>query len=112
MDTIVTEIADRILRIAINRPETKNALSVAMYTDLAAAFTRAATNPAIRVVLLHGHPQIFTSGNDVADFMNDPTTSLEDRPVFDFLRAISTAPKPIVAAVTGPAIGIGTTMLL
>ena len=109
---ILTEVADRILRIAIDRPETKNALSVAMYSELAAALARAAADPAVRVVLLHGHPQVFTSGNDLADFMDASTAFAEDRPVLNFLRAISTAEKPIVAAVTGPAIGIGTTMLL
>jgi enoyl-CoA hydratase/carnithine racemase len=109
---IVTETAGRILRIAIDRPEAKNALSVAMYSDLAAALARAAADPAVRVVLLHGHAQVFTSGNDIADFMDAETAFTEDRPVLQFLRAISTAEKPIVAAVNGPAIGIGTTMLL
>jgi len=109
---IVTEVADRILRIAINRPERKNALSVDMYRALVAALESAAADPAIRVVLLYGHPQVFTSGNDLADFMDPSVAFDEDRPVLQFLRAISTAPKPIVAAVTGPAIGIGTTMLL
>jgi enoyl-CoA hydratase/carnithine racemase len=109
---IVTEIADRILSVAIDRPEAKNALSVAMYQDLADALARAASDPAVRVVLLHGHPQVFTSGNDIADFMDASSAFTEDRPVMRFLRAISTAEKPIVAAVNGPAIGIGTTMLL
>jgi enoyl-CoA hydratase/carnithine racemase len=109
---IVTEFADRILRIAIDRPEAKNALSVAMYEDLADAFARAAADPAVRVVLLHGHPHVFTSGNDIADFMDASSAFTEDRPVLQFLRAISAAEKPIVAAVNGPAIGIGTTMLL
>jgi enoyl-CoA hydratase/carnithine racemase len=109
---IVTDVIDRILRIRIDRPERKNALSVAMYADLVAALRHAADDPAVRVVLLHGHPQVFTSGNDIADFMDAATPFDEDRPVFQFLRAISTAPKPIVAAVTGPAIGIGTTLLL
>jgi enoyl-CoA hydratase/carnithine racemase len=83
-----------------------------MYSALVAALERAAADPAIRVVLLHGHPQVFTSGNDLADFMDPSAAFDEDRPVLQFLRAISTAPKPIVAAVTGPAIGIGTTLLL
>jgi len=109
---IVTDITDHILRIEINRPEKKNAITVEMYTEMAAALARAAEDPAVRVVLLHGQPQIFTSGNDLADFMDAATGFGEDRPVFDFLRAISTTAKPIVAAVTGPAIGIGTTMLL
>src|SRR5438876_3226554 len=109
---IVTGVTDHILRIEINRPEKKNAITVDMYTEMAAALGRAAQDPAVRVVFLHGQPQIFTSGNDLADFMDAATGFGEDRPVFAFLRAISTAAKPIVAAVTGPAIGIGTTMLL
>src|SRR5213594_1768636 len=109
---ILTDTAERILRIQINRPEKKNALTVAMYTAMAAALERAADDASVRVVLIHGHAQMFTSGNDLADFM-DPSFGIgEDRPVFRFLRAISTAAKPVVAAVTGPAIGIGTTLLL
>jgi enoyl-CoA hydratase/carnithine racemase len=108
---IITEVADNILRIQINRPEKKNALTVAMYADMAAALERAAHEPSVRVVLIHGRPDVFSSGNDLMDFMKDPPTS-EDRPVFQFLRGIASAAKPIVAAVNGPAIGIGTTMLL
>jgi len=108
---ILTDVAGGILRIQIDRPDKKNALTVAMYAEMAAALDRAASEPEIRVVLIHGHPQVFTSGNDLADFMSPPPAG-EDRPVLRFLRAISNAPKPIVAAVTGPAVGVGTTMLL
>ena len=109
---IETDVDDRVLRIRINRVERKNAITVAMYTAMAEAFERAARDPAVRVVLLHGDAQVFTSGNDVADFMDPSFGIAEDQPVFRFLRAINTAPKPIVAAVGGPAIGIGTTLLL
>ena len=109
---ILTEVADGILRVQINRPDKKNALTVAMYAELAAALDRAASEPAVRVVLIHGHPQVFTSGNDLADFMNPAPAAGDDRPVLRFLRAISSAAKPIVAAVNGPAVGVGTTMLL
>ena len=108
---IITEVSDSILRIQINRPEKKNALTVAMYAEMAAALDRGAHDPAVRVILIHGHPQVFSSGNDLVDFMRDPPTG-EDRPVFQFLRAIASAAKPVVAAVNGPAVGIGTTMLL
>jgi enoyl-CoA hydratase/carnithine racemase len=108
---ILTDVADGILRVQIDRPEKKNALTVAMYADLAAALERATGDPAVRAVLIHGHPQVFTSGNDLADFMTPPPAG-EDAPVLRFLGAISGAPKPIVAAVDGPAVGIGTTMLL
>ena len=108
---ILTAVEDGILRLQINRPEKKNALTVAMYADMAAALTQAEHDPAVRVVLIHGHPEVFSSGNDLQDFVSTPPIG-EDQPVFQFLLAISTAAKPIIAAVTGPAIGIGTTMLL
>jgi enoyl-CoA hydratase/carnithine racemase len=109
---IVTELADRILRVAIDRPEAKNALSVAMYRDLADALARAASDPAVRVVLLHGHPQVFTSGKRQSRTSwtlraHSRRTARHEIPPRDH-----TAEKPIVAAVNGPAIGIGTTMLL
>jgi enoyl-CoA hydratase/carnithine racemase len=110
-DLILTSVAHGILRIQIDRPEKKNALTVAMYGDLASALERAAGDPAVRAVLIHGHPQVFSSGNDLADFMTTPPVG-EDAPVLRFLRAISGAQMPIVAAVNGPAVGIGTTMLL
>ncbi|MES2354998.1 MAG: enoyl-CoA hydratase [Pseudomonadota bacterium] len=108
---ILTHFEDHILRIQINRPDKKNALTVAMYTEMAAALNQAEHDPAVRAVLIHGHPQVFSSGNDLQDFITHPPTG-EDHPVFKFLVAISTATKPIVAAVNGPAIGIGMTMLL
>lgn len=109
---IETDVDDRVLRIRINRVQRRNAITAAMYTAMAEAFERAADDPAVRVVLLRGDAEVFTSGNDVADFM-DPSFGIDDnQPVFRFLRAISTAAKPIVAAVGGPAIGIGTTLLL
>jgi enoyl-CoA hydratase/carnithine racemase len=108
---IVTEVADRVLRVEINRPEKKNALTVAMYSALAAALERGAKDATVRVILIHGHPQVFSSGNDLVDFMKDPPTT-EDRPVFQFMKQMHGATKPIIAAVSGPAVGIGTTMLL
>ena len=110
---IVTDVTEGVLRIRIDRPEKKNALTAAMYADLAAALERAADEPAVRAVLIQGHPQVFTSGNDLADFRNPPpAVAGEERPVHKFLRLLRSAPKPIVAAVTGPAVGVGTTMLL
>jgi enoyl-CoA hydratase/carnithine racemase len=109
---ILTNLAERVLRIQINRPDKMNAITTAMYAEMAAALERAAGDSAVRAVLIHGHPQVFSSGNDLADFMNAPSVGIEDRPVYRFLRALCTAAKPIVAAVNGPAIGIGTTLLL
>ena len=110
-DHILTEAADGVLRITINRPEKKNALTVAMYAALADAFRQADSDPSTRVILLHGAGDAFTAGNDLMDFAANPPSD-DSSPVFQFLGAISTATKPVVAAVHGPAIGIGTTLLL
>ncbi len=103
--------ADGMLRIGINRPEKKNAISRQMYSDLADALGRAEEDATVRVVFIHGTADCFTSGNDLADFVADPPTG-EESPVFRFLTTISSMRKPLVAAVNGPAVGIGTTMLL
>jgi enoyl-CoA hydratase/carnithine racemase len=108
---IVSEIRDRILRIGIDRPAKKNAISVAMYAAMADALEAAERDPAVRVVLIHGRDDMFTAGNDLADFANGPQREGAP-PVFRFLNAISAAAKPLVAAVNGVAVGIGTTMLL
>lgn len=115
-DLIRTSEADGVMEITINRPEKKNALTVAMYSVMADALARAAADPAVRAVLVAGSGGAFTAGNDLKDFLNSSDASIgpgdTDRPVLRFLRAISTAPKPVVAAVHGAAVGIGTTMLL
>jgi enoyl-CoA hydratase/carnithine racemase len=108
---IQTDYQDGVLGIRFNRPEKKNALNLAMYTSLADALTYADEEDAVRVVLLAGSEGCFTSGNDLADFLNSPLTGNES-PGMKFLAAISQARKPIVAAVSGAAIGIGVTMLL
>src|SRR4051794_18068396 len=85
---ILSEVADCILRVKINRPDKKNALTVGMYAELAAALGRATSEPAVRVVLIHGHPQVFTGGNDLADFMNPTCTCQvrrQDRPAAGLL---------------------------
>lgn len=108
---ILTTTSDRVLSIRINRPEKKNALTLAMYTAMTEALSAAADDPAVRVVLLTGNEQGFTAGNDISDFVAHPPVDL-DSPVMRFLRVLTTFPKPLVAAVNGVAIGIGTTMLL
>jgi enoyl-CoA hydratase/carnithine racemase len=108
---ILVETKDRITRIELNRPEKKNALSPGMYAAMAAALLAADADAEVRAVLIHGQSGCFTSGNDVRDFLElerAPGAS----PASGFLRAISGAKKPIVAAVGGPAIGVGTTLLL
>lgn len=108
---IVTELASGVLRIEMRRPEKKNALTGPMYAAMADALERAAREDAVRVMLIHGQPEVFTAGNDLADFLDGPADD-PDRPVFRFLRNIAAAPKPLIAAVTGNAVGVGTTMLL
>ncbi len=110
MTDILIDRSDAVLTITLNRVEKKNSITVAMYAAMADALTAAATDDAIRVVVLQGHETIFSAGNDIGDFMN-PSLDTAERPAFRFLRAISTFPKPLVAAVCGPAVGIGTTML-
>jgi enoyl-CoA hydratase/carnithine racemase len=108
---IITEAREHVQRIELNRPDKKNAITVAMYEAMAAALERAGGDPAVRVILIHGQPGVFTSGNDLVDFLNAPPAGPEG-PVFRFLTRISQIEKPVVAAVTGAAVGIGTTMLL
>jgi enoyl-CoA hydratase/carnithine racemase len=110
-EQISAQQADRILTIRINRPEKKNALTTAMYSAMTEALEKAAEDPAVRVVLITGGESCFTAGNDIADFIASPPTD-DKSPVMRFLRRISSFPKPLVAAVNGVAIGIGTTMLL
>ncbi|WP_111496517.1 enoyl-CoA hydratase [Marinobacter bohaiensis] len=111
-DFIQTDIQDRILRVRINRPERKNALNHAMYTGLAEALEQAEADPAIRCTLLAGHSDCFTAGNDLSDFAEGLPGEFASTPVGRFLFALANAEKPVVAAVNGPAVGIGTTMLL
>lgn len=99
----------RIVRI--DRPEKKNALTLAMYDALTHALQEVRANDAIRAVLLVGHPAVFTAGNDIGDFLQNPPGG-EDSPVFRFLLTLVDFEKPVVAAVDGPAVGVGTTMLL
>jgi enoyl-CoA hydratase/carnithine racemase len=109
--SVVVETADGLTRIELARPEKKNAITTAMYEQMATALEDAETRADVRVVLLHGHPQIFTAGNDLEDFMKHPPQD-DSAPVFRFMRAVLTFEKPLLAAVTGVAVGIGTTLLL
>ena len=101
-----------VATIEIARPEKKNALTVEMYQAMADAINAAGVDKAVRALLITGQPGIFTSGNDLQDFLNRPRPHLDESPVFRFMRALIAFDKPVVAAVTGAAIGIGTTMLL
>lgn len=109
--SIRTETADGVLTLTFDRLDRKNAITAAMYQTLADALVAAETDPAIRVIVLAGHESVFTAGNDLEDFMKNPPKD-ESAPVHQFLRAISTATKPLIASVSGAAVGVGTTMLL
>jgi len=111
---ILAHVEGGVLTLTFNRLDKKNAITTAMYTALADALVEASTDAAVRVVVIQGHEQIFTAGNDLADFRNNPPSTDADKPVpvFRFLEALRTFPKPVVAAVSGPAVGIGTTLLL
>jgi enoyl-CoA hydratase/carnithine racemase len=102
-----------ILSITLARPERRNAITVAMYAALAAAIESAADNAAVRLITLEGQGEDFTAGNDLADFLQyvPAEPSGEDVPVWRLLRALARNQVPIIAAVHGNAVGIGTTML-
>ena len=113
--SIKTATLNGVTTIEIARPEKKNAITIAMYQAMADALVAAQADAAVRAVLITGQPGVFTSGNDIEDFMARPPgqgSDAMDSPVFRFMRALLEIDKPVVAAVTGAAIGIGTTMLL
>ncbi|PAV27424.1 enoyl-CoA hydratase/carnithine racemase [Tamilnaduibacter salinus] len=109
---ILTEQHDRVLVVRINRPERKNALTHAMYDGLADALMEAEQDSAIRCTLFTGNTDCFTAGNDLSDFADGLPGDFEETPVGRFLFGLANASKPVVAAVNGPAVGIGTTMLM
>ena len=110
MTDILIDTSAGVMTITLNRVDKKNSLTTAMYASMADALTQAGADANVRAVVLQGHETIFSAGNDIGDFLNAPSAT-QDSPVYRFLRAISTFPKPLVAAVCGPAVGIGTTML-
>lgn len=108
---ILTSTEQGVLTIGFNRPDKKNAITAAMYLAMADALAAAEGDHQVRAILFTGTPEAFTAGNDFTDFLQHPPTAA-DSPVFRFMQAISQASKPVVAAVSGVAVGIGTTMLL
>ena len=109
-ELIVRQIEDGVMTIRINRPQKKNALTVAMYEGLADAIQAADEDDDVRVMLLRGTDGVFCAGNDIQDFLQWPPFD-ESSQVVRFLMTLIHARKPIVAAVQGPAVGVGTTML-
>ena len=110
MNEILIDSSAGVMTITLNRVDKKNSITSAMYAAMADALMQAESDAAVRALVFQGHETIFSAGNDIGDFLNAPI-STQDSPVFRFLRGISTFPKPVLAAVCGPAVGIGTTLL-
>jgi len=100
-----------LLTLQLNRPDKKNALTRAMYTLLAEALEQADADADVRSVLIQGSSECFTAGNDIADFLEQPPSDLDSSP-FHFMKSLLNCRKPVIAAVAGAAVGIGTTLLL
>ena len=111
MSDILVHTEAGVMTLTLNRVDKKNSITAAMYSTLADALDQAKADAAVRVVLLQGDATVFSAGNDIGDLLHKPPAG-QDSPVFRFLHGIAAFPKPIVAAVCGPAVGIGTTMLL
>jgi enoyl-CoA hydratase/carnithine racemase len=109
--SITTSTENQVARIGIDRPEKKNAITTGMYQAMADAIAAAHADRGVRSILIHGTSDIFTAGNDLEDFMGKPPSGM-DSPVFRFMHALKNAEKPVVAAVQGAAVGIGTTLLM
>ena len=101
--------------VTFNRVDKKNSISRAMYTAMAQALQTAADDSTVRCLVFQGDMAVFSAGNDIADFLAQAGGQMDmgpDAPVWQFLRTLAAFPKPLVAAVCGPAVGIGTTLLL
>ncbi len=111
---ILTQKENGVLTIKFNRPEKKNAITSEMYQAMADALRGAESDTEVRAILITGKPEIFTAGNDLEDFMKNASslTSGSIPPVYKFMQALSQSPKPVIAAVSGAAVGIGTTLLM
>ena len=107
---ILTHAENGVMTVTLNRVDKKNSITAAMYAAMADALAQAEADPAIRAVVLQGHETVFSAGNDIGDFLNQPPATAES-PVYRFLHGIAGFSKPLIAAVCGPAVGVGTTML-
>ncbi len=110
-DAVVVSQAEGVMTLAFSRPDKKNALTAAMYSQAALALQEADQAASVRAVVIQGDAQCFTSGNDIQDFLKSPPAG-QEAPVFQFMQALFACRKPVVAAVNGSAVGIGTTLLL
>ena len=105
---ILIDTTAGVRTLTFNRLDKKNAFTPAMYAAMADTLEQGAVDAAVRVLVIQGDVTVFSAGNDIEDFLNPPPASA-DAPVQRFLRALASFPKPIVAAVCGPAGGSGTT---
>lgn len=110
-DKVIYRSGDGVAEVRMNRPEKKNAILGEMYAAMADHILASEADAAVRVIVIGGEGGAFTAGNDLSDFLNRPSSD-ETPPVRRFMQALSQAEKPVLAAVDGLAIGIGTTMLL
>ena len=110
MSDILIHTEAGVQTLTINRVAKKNAFTPAMYAAMGQALQQAATDPAVRATVIQGDMTVFSAGNDIDDFLQRKPGG-EESPAFIFLRAIAQYPKPLVAAVCGPAVGVGTTLL-
>ena len=111
MSEILTTLESQVLCISLNRSEKMNAITRAMYGDLVKELNKADQDFGVRAVVITSEGDHFTSGNDISDFLENPPTA-EDSNVAAFLAAIHNFSKPLIVAVKGNAVGVGTTMLL
>ena len=110
---VKTEIADGIMTLTLRHPDKKNALTGAMYGALSEALRQAEADASVRVIMFQGDGDSFTAGNDLSDFASQARgESAVDSPAHRFIETISKTSKPLIAAVQGNAVGVGTTMLL
>lgn len=113
MQDVLKDVSESVMTLTLNRADKKNAMTQAMYGFIADALLEAAAAPSVHAVVLQGDPVIFCSGNDIADFLaRAPSAESANSEVSRFLRGIAAFPKPLVASVCGPAVGVGTTLLL
>jgi len=111
MKDVLIHLEDAVLTFTLDRAHKKNAFTQEMYVNLAQSLKKAQDNPEVRVVIIQAHETIFSAGNDIADFLSAEGFGL-DAPVIDFLQTLASFKKPVIASVCGPAVGIGSSMLL
>jgi enoyl-CoA hydratase/carnithine racemase len=107
---ILTHAERGVMTVTLNRLDRKNSITAAMYGAMADALQAAQSDDSVRVLVFQGHETVFSAGNDIGDFLDNPPSTPESA-VFRFLRGLATFEKPLLAAVCGPAVGVGTTML-